>query len=222
MSAFSDHWNLTGDDLFPDGNGHKTSNTDIHPLLASDSQLIIEDAVRQILVNVGEDIEREGLISTPSRVARAYTELLEGYRQNVETLINGAMFDVEYGDGEMIVVSEIEYDSMCEHHMLPFSGKAHIAYIPNQKVVGLSKIPRIVDMFARRLQIQEQLTNQIADALNDHLDAAGVMVMIEGHHSCAALRGVKKHGVNMVTTAKRGSFKTDPALRDEFYHLVGK
>jgi GTP cyclohydrolase I len=178
--------------------------------------------VRRILVNVGEDIEREGLVNTPGRVARAYTELLEGYTQNVETVINGAMFDVEYGDGEMIVVSDIEYDSMCEHHMLPFSGKAHVAYIPNQKVVGLSKIPRIVDMFARRLQVQEQLTNQIADALNDHLDAAGVMIVLEGHHSCASLRGVKKHGVNMLTTAKRGMFKTDPAIRDEYYRLIGK
>ncbi len=222
MTAFSDHWSLTDDELAQSGNGRNFNDNEIHPLLSRDSQMAIEDAVRQILVNVGEDIERDGLIGTPGRVARAYAELLEGYTQNVETLINGAMFDVEYGDGEMIVVSDIEYNSMCEHHMLPFSGKAHVAYIPNQKVVGLSKIPRIVDMFARRLQVQEQLTNQIADALNDHLDAAGVMVVVEGHHTCASLRGVKKHGVNMTTTSKRGTFKTDAALRDEFYHLIGK
>jgi GTP cyclohydrolase I len=110
---------------------------------------------------------------------------------------------------------------MCEHHMLPFTGKAHIAYIPRDKIVGLSKIPRIVDMFARRLQVQERLTNDVADALNDYLDPLGVMVVFEGQHSCAALRGVKKHGVNMVTTAKRGAFRTDAALRDEFYRLAG-
>jgi len=222
MTALSDQWNLTEDGLENGGNGHDSADNEVHPLFSRESQLVIEDAVRHILVNVGEDIERDGLVGTPSRVARAYTELLEGYTQNVETLINGAMFDVEYGDGEIIVVSDIEYDSMCEHHMLPFSGKAHVAYIPNQKVVGLSKIPRIVDMFARRLQVQEQLTNQIADALSNHLDAAGVMVLLEGHHSCAALRGVKKHGVNMITTAKRGSFKTDPSMRDEFYRMIGR
>ncbi|MBN1563863.1 MAG: GTP cyclohydrolase I FolE [Anaerolineae bacterium] len=181
----------------------------------------IEDAVKLILLNVGEDPERDGLQRTPHRVAKMYGELLEGYTQDVETIINAAMFEVEYGEGEMVVVADIEYNSMCEHHMLPFTGKAHIAYIPRDKVVGLSKIPRIVDMFARRLQVQERLTNEVADALNEHLDPLGVMVVFEGQHSCAALRGVKKHGVNMVTTAKRGAFRTDAALRDEFYRLAG-
>jgi len=189
---------------------------------ALDSRPAIEDAVRLILLNVGEDPDRDGLLRTPHRVAKMYDELLEGYRQDVETIINGAMFDVEYGEGEMVVVANIEYHSMCEHHMLPFTGKAHVAYIPRNKVVGLSKIPRIVDMFARRLQVQERLTNEIADALNEHLDPVGVMVVIEGQHSCAALRGVKKHGVNMVTTAKRGEFRTNRDLRDEFYRLIGK
>ncbi|MGD2252806.1 MAG: GTP cyclohydrolase I FolE [Anaerolineales bacterium] len=182
----------------------------------------VEEAVYQILLHVGEDPERDGLRNTPGRVARAYAELLAGYDQDVETLINGAMFDVEYGEGEMVVVADIEYSSMCEHHMLPFTGKAHVAYVPGKKVVGLSKIPRIVDMFARRLQVQERLTNQIADAIEDAVDAVGVMVVIEGQHSCAALRGVKKHGVNMVTTAQRGEFRTNRDLRNEFYRLVGK
>ncbi len=181
----------------------------------------VEEAIRLILLHQGEDPDRDGLRKTPARVARMYDEMLAGYRQDVETIINGALFDVEYGEGEMIVLANIDYTSMCEHHMLPFVGKAHIAYIPRAKVVGLSKIPRIVDMFARRLQVQERLTNEIADALHDHLDPAGVMVVLEGQHSCAALRGVKKHGVNMVTTARRGDFRTDPVLRDEFYRLAG-
>ena len=189
---------------------------------AIDSRSTIEDAVRLILLNVGEDPDRDGLLRTPHRVAKMYDELLEGYQQDVETIINGAMFEVEYGEGEMVVVANIDYNSMCEHHMLPFTGKVHVAYIPRKKVVGLSKIPRIVDMFARRLQVQERLTNEIADALNDHLDPVGVMVVIEGQHSCAALRGVKKHDVNMVTTAKRGEFRTNRDLRDEFYRMIGK
>jgi len=189
---------------------------------AIDSRSTIEDAVRLILRNVGEDPDRDGLLRTPHRVAKMYDELLEGYQQDVETIINGAMFEVEYGEGEMVVVANIDYNSMCEHHMLPFTGKVHVAYIPRKKVVGLSKIPRIVDMFARRLQVQERLTNEIADALNDHLDPVGVMVVIEGQHSCAALRGVKKHDVNMVTTAKRGEFRTNRDLRDEFYRMIGR
>ncbi len=208
------------------GNGHGR----IHELAeriataefeAFDPKTEIEGAVRLILLNVGEDPERDGLLRTPHRVAKMYDELLEGYRQDVATIINNAMFDVEYGEGEMIVIGNIEYTSMCEHHMLPFTGKAHIAYIPRDKVVGLSKIPRIVDMFARRLQVQERLTNEIANALDTHLNPLGVIVVVEGQHSCAALRGVKKHGVNMVTTAKRGEFRTDPALVQGFYRLAG-
>lgn len=182
----------------------------------------IEEAVFHILANIGEDPARDGLKRTPHRVAKMYAELLEGYGQDIETIINGAMFDVEYGDGEMVVVSDIEYNSMCEHHMLPFVGKAHVAYLPGEKVVGLSKIPRIVDMFARRLQVQERLTNEIANALVDSINPLGVMVVVEGQHSCASLRGVKKHGVNMTTTAQRGEFRTNRVLREEFYRLIGK
>jgi GTP cyclohydrolase I len=182
----------------------------------------IEEAVYHILVNLGEDPEREGLRHTPHRVANAYAELLEGYDQDVKTILNGATFEVEYGEGEMVVVSDIEYSSMCEHHMLPFTGVAHVAYLPGDQVIGLSKIPRFVDMFARRLQIQERLTNEVADALVEAIDPKGVMVVVEGQHSCAALRGVKKHGVNMTTTAQRGEFRTDRELREEFYRLIGK
>ncbi len=214
------------------GNGHKNGNGNGHivemaeriataEFEAYNPKAVIEDAVRLILLNVGEDPDRDGLLRTPHRVAKMYDELLEGYRQDPEAIINDAMFEVEYGEGEMIVVANIDYVSMCEHHMLPFVGKAHVAYIPRDKVVGLSKIPRIVDMFARRLQVQERLTNQIADTLETYLDPLGVMVVVEGQHSCAALRGVKKHGVNMVTTAKRGEFRTNPALVDEFYRLAG-
>jgi len=187
---------------------------------ALDSKAAIEDAVRLILLNVGEDPNRDGLLRTPHRVAMMFDQLLEGYHQDVETILNGALFEVEYDEGEMVLVANIEYSSMCEHHLLPFTGQVHVAYIPRHKVVGLSKIPRIVDMFARRLQVQERMTNEIADALEQYLDPVGVMVMVEGQHSCAALRGVEKHGMNMVTTARRGEFRTNPALLDEFYHLL--
>jgi GTP cyclohydrolase I len=187
-----------------------------------DSKAAIEDAVRLILLSIGEDPNRDGLQRTPYRVAKMYGELLEGYNQDLETIVNGAEFDVEYGQDDMVVVADIDYSSMCEHHMLPFIGKAHVAYIPRDKVIGLSKIPRIVDMFARRLQVQERLTNEIADALVEAIDPVGVMVVVEGQHSCASLRGVKKHGINMVTTAKRGAFSTDKEQRDQFYRLIGK
>lgn len=188
----------------------------------TDAELAIEAAVQQILESVGEDTNRDGLTRTPYRVAKMYRELLGGYVQDLTTVVNDALFDVEYGEGDMVVVANIDYDSLCEHHMLPFSGRIHVAYLPGDKVVGLSKIPRIVDMFARRLQIQERIGEQIATALEEVLDPQGVMVVVEGQHSCAALRGVKKHGVNMVTTAKRGEFRRNPALREEFYRLIGK
>jgi len=181
----------------------------------------LERAVSQILTCVGEDPEREGLKNTPRRVARMYAELLGGYAMDLETLVNGARFEVAYGDNEMVMAQAIEYASMCEHHMLPFVGKAHVAYIPAGRVIGLSKIPRIVDMFARRLQVQERLTNEIADALEAAIAPRGVMVVLEGEHSCASLRGVKKHGMSMKTTATRGDFKSKPELRQEFYRMLG-
>jgi GTP cyclohydrolase I len=174
----------------------------------------IEDAVREILINVGEDPERQGLQRTPDRIARMYDELLAGYHVDPVALVNDALFDVEYD--EMIVVKDIEFFSMCEHHMLPFFGRAHVAYIPSEKVIGLSKIPRIVEMFARRLQVQERMTKQIAELLDEVLEPQGVAVVIEGAHMCSMMRGVKKEHARMVTSAMLGNFKENPKTRNEF------
>lgn len=174
----------------------------------------IQDSVTDILYAVGEDPTREGLENTPKRVAKAYQELLSGYTVDPVKLINDAVFDVEYDD--MVIVTDIEYYSLCEHHMLPFLGHAHVAYIPGKKVVGLSKIPRIVDMFARRLQVQERLTRQIAEFINEVLEPRGVAVVLEGQHMCSMIRGVKKHDSAMTTTAMLGEFKEDRQTRNEF------
>jgi GTP cyclohydrolase IA len=174
----------------------------------------IEEAVRRILVNVGEDPEREGLVRTPDRIARMYDEVLAGYHVDPIALVNDALFDVEYD--EMIVVKDIEFFSMCEHHMLPFFGKAHVAYIPSEKVIGLSKIPRIVEMFARRLQVQERMTRQIAELIDEILEPQGVGVVVEGAHMCSMMRGVRKESARMVTSAMLGNFKTNEKTRNEF------
>jgi len=184
--------------------------------------MTIEDHVRAILALVGENPDREGLVKTPQRVARMYGELFEGYGQNVDAIIGDAKFEVAYGEGEMVAVADIAFASLCEHHMLPFTGRAHVAYLPRTHVVGLSKIPRIVDMYSRRLQVQERMTNEIADALDAALDPLGVIVLVEGAHACAALRGVRKHGANMITTAQRGLFREVGTLRTEFYRLIGR
>lgn len=178
----------------------------------------IKDAVRIILKSVGEDPDRDGLLRTPDRVARMYSELLEGYRMDPKHLINDAVFEVDYQD--MVIVRDIEFYSLCEHHMLPFIGQAHVAYIPNGKVVGLSKIPRIVDMFARRLQVQERMTQQIADFLMAVLNPLGVAVVIEGAHMCASMRGVKKANARMVTSTMLGVFRSDEKTRAEFLDHV--
>jgi GTP cyclohydrolase I len=175
----------------------------------------IECAVRDILGAIGEDVEREGLLRTPNRVARMYGELTAGYHVDPVRLINDAIFDVEYD--EMVIVRNIDYYSMCEHHMLPFLGQAHVAYIPDGKVIGLSKIPRIVEMFARRLQVQERMTQQIAEFLRDTLHPKGVAVVCEGVHMCAAMRGVKKANARMVTSAMLGSFQANQATRNELF-----
>ena len=174
----------------------------------------IEEAVRTILTTVGEDPNREGLVRTPHRVAKMYDELLAGYHVDPVALVNDALFDVEYD--EMIIVKDIEFFSLCEHHMLPFFGRAHVAYIPRSKVIGLSKIPRIVEMFARRLQVQERMTRQIADMIEEILDPLGVAVVIEGSHMCSMMRGVKKEHPRMVTSAMLGSFKENSMTRNEF------
>ncbi|NJN18240.1 MAG: GTP cyclohydrolase I FolE [Oscillochloris sp.] len=174
----------------------------------------IEGAVREILQSIGEQPEREGLLKTPSRVAKMYAELTAGYHVDPEALINDAIFSVDYD--EMVLVKHIDFYSMCEHHMLPFMGHVHVAYIPNGKVVGLSKIPRIVEMFARRLQVQERMTVQIADFINQHLEPQGVAVVAEGVHLCGVMRGVKKANARMVTSAMRGVFREDSKTRSEF------
>ena len=174
----------------------------------------IEEAVRDILTHVGEDPERQGLERTPNRIARMYDELLAGYHIDPVALINDALFDVEYD--EMIVVKDIEFFSMCEHHMLPFYGRAHVAYIPSEKVIGLSKIPRIVEMFARRLQVQERMTQEIAELLMEVLEPQGVGVVVEGAHMCSMMRGVKKEQARMVTSAMLGLFKSNSKTRNEF------
>jgi GTP cyclohydrolase I len=180
----------------------------------------VADATRMLLDAVGEDANREGLLRTPQRVARAYDELLSGYRVDPAKLINNAIFDVEYDD--MVIVRDIEYASLCEHHMLPFLGKAHVAYIPRNKVIGLSKIPRIVDMFARRLQVQERMTRQIADFINEVLEPRGVAVVMDGTHMCSMIRGVKKHGSGMSTSAMLGVFREDAVTRSEFLEHVNR
>ena len=179
----------------------------------------VEAAVREILDSVGEDPQREGLLDTPKRVARMYDELLAGYRVDPVALINDALFDVSYD--EMVIVRDIEYYSLCEHHLLPFLGRAHVAYLPGDKVIGLSKIPRIVDMFARRLQVQERMTRQIAEFMEDVLHPMGVGVVVEGAHLCSMMRGVKKTNARMTTSAMCGTFKDNPKTRQEFLdHLA--
>jgi GTP cyclohydrolase I len=178
----------------------------------------IEEAVRQILVEIGEDPAREGLKATPERVHRMYAELTAGYHVDPDRLINRAVFDVEYS--EMVVVKDIPFYSLCEHHLLPFFGNAHVAYIPDGRVIGLSKIPRIVEMYARRLQVQERMTQQIADFLMARLAPQGVGVVLEATHLCAAMRGVRKPGTVMTTAAVLGLFRRNDKTRAEFFaHL---
>ncbi|RME77189.1 MAG: GTP cyclohydrolase I FolE [Chloroflexi bacterium] len=177
-----------------------------------------ETLVSQMLTRLGEDPTRDGLQRTPLRVAKAMDFLTSGYRTELEEVINGALFEDD--TEEMVLVRDIEFYSLCEHHMLPFFGKAHVAYLPSGKIIGLSKVARLVDLFARRLQVQERLTGQVADTMMEILDARGVAVMLEGSHFCMMMRGVQKQNSTTVTTAMRGAFKTDPQLRDEFMRLA--
>ncbi|MCH8339080.1 MAG: GTP cyclohydrolase I FolE [Chloroflexi bacterium] len=180
----------------------------------------IEDAIRELLSAVGEDPDRDGLQRTPERVARMYDELLAGYRVDPEQMINDAIFDVDYD--EMVLVKDIEFYSLCEHHLLPFIGKAHVAYLPKGKVIGLSKIPRVVDLFARRLQVQERMTRQISDFLETTLHPHGVGVVIEGLHLCSMMRGVKKANARMVTSALCGTFSNNEVTRQEFLDHISR
>lgn len=179
-----------------------------------------QQAVRQLISALGEDPQREGLIETPDRVAKSLQELLSGYREDPVSLVNGALFHESYSD--MVVVRDIEFYSLCEHHLLPFFGRAHIAYIPNGTIVGLSKIPRVVDLFARRLQVQERMTRQIAEFLDEALQPKGVAVMVEALHLCSMMRGVKKHDARLTTALMLGVFQENESQRTEFLEYIGR
>ena len=180
----------------------------------------IEKAIREILIGIGEDPERQGLKNTPDRIARMYKELTVGYRVSPQEIINGAIFDIKYD--EMVIVKDIEFYSLCEHHLLPFFGTCHVAYVPNGKIIGLSKIPRIVEVFSRRLQVQEKMTVEIADFLDKVLNPEGVAVVAEAYHLCMAMRGIKKAKAKMLTSAMHGVFKEDERTRIEFLSFIGK
>ncbi|MGF6088319.1 GTP cyclohydrolase I FolE [Pseudomonas sp. 18173] len=180
----------------------------------------LSQSYREILIGVGENPDREGLLDTPMRAAKAMRYLCHGYEQSVEEIVNGALFASD--NDEMVIVDNIELYSLCEHHLLPFIGKAHVAYIPTGKVLGLSKIARLVDMFARRLQIQENLTRQIADAVQQVTDAAGVAVVIEAQHMCMMMRGVEKQNSTMNTSVMLGAFRESSNTRQEFLQLIGR
>jgi GTP cyclohydrolase I len=180
----------------------------------------MKDLVRQILVEIGEDPERQGLKSTPTRVDQSLRYLTNGYRQDVDKVLNNAMYDVKYD--EMVIVSNIDFFSLCEHHLLPFFGKCHVAYLPNKKVIGLSKIPRLVEVFSRRLQVQERLTNQIAETINTKVTPFGVGVVIEAQHMCMIMRGVEKQNSRAVTSAMLGTFRSRQETRMEFLDLIMK
>ena len=179
-----------------------------------------EESIAHLLKALGENPDREGLKNTPRRVARMYSELLAGYHVDPIAMINGALFDVKYD--EMVIVRDIEFYSLCEHHMLPFMGRVHVAYIPDGKVLGISKIPRVVDMYARRLQVQERMTRQIADFLRDLLKPQGVAVVVEALHLCMMMRGVRKHDARMTTSAMHGAFRANLATREEFLANISR
>ena len=178
----------------------------------------MQDLIRKLLADLGEDPAREGLVDTPKRVEKAYKFLTSGYAADIDQVLNDALFTVDYN--EMVIVKDIDFYSLCEHHLLPFFGKCHIAYIPQQKVIGLSKIPRLVDVFARRLQVQERLTHQIAEVIHDKINPLGVAVVMEGTHLCMSMRGVEKQNSFAVTSAMLGAFRDNARTRHEFLELI--
>jgi GTP cyclohydrolase IA len=190
----------------------------MRPMTVTNASL--EAAVRMLLAEIGEDPSREGLARTPERVRRMYDELTAGYHVDPDALVNGACFSVDYD--EMVVVRDIEFFSLCEHHLLPFTGRAHVGYLPKGRVIGLSKIPRIVDMYAHRLQVQERLTVQVAGFLMERLEPKGVACVVEATHLCTMMRGVKKQEATMVTSSMTGTFRRDARTRAEFMGLIGK
>jgi GTP cyclohydrolase I len=186
--------------------------------IISAASLTTQELYRELLVRIGEDPNRDGLLNTPERMEKSMAFLTRGYTMDIRNVLHEALFDVDYD--EMVIVRDVEFFSMCEHHLLPFFGKAHIAYVPNGKVIGLSKIPRLVDVFARRLQVQERLTTEIADAISDAIEPQGVAVIMEAQHLCMMMRGVEKQHSATVTSAMRGVFKTQLQTRNEFLSLV--
>ena len=187
---------------------------------SKDSRDRIIELISELLTELGEDVEREGLVKTPQRVADSLRFLVGGYNQNIQSTIDSALFRVECN--EMVIVKDIEFYSLCEHHLLPITGKAHIGYLPNGQVIGLSKMARVVDIFARRLQVQERMTNQVAESLMKYLNATGVGVVVEAVHYCMVMRGVQKQNSKTVTSAMLGSFREDPRTRTEFMELIKK
>lgn len=180
----------------------------------------IESLIKELLIEIGEDPKREGLVKTPERVAKAWQFLANGYEEDLESIINDAIFREDYD--EMVTVKDIDFFSLCEHHLLPFFGKAHVSYIPNGKIIGLSKIPRIVDMFGRRLQVQERMTHQIAETINDVLSPKGVAVVLEGQHMCMQMRGVEKQNSLATTSTMLGRFRESVRTRNEFMYLINR
>lgn len=180
----------------------------------------VQKLITELLTQIGEDPKREGLLTTPQRVAKSYEFLTSGYNKNIKDVLNDAIFDVKYD--EMVLVKNIDFYSLCEHHLLPFYGKVHVAYVPNGKVVGLSKIPRIVEVFARRLQVQERMTQQIADAFDEYLQPQGVAVVSEAFHMCMMMRGVEKQNSSATASAVHGVFKDDARTRAEFMNLISR
>ena len=192
----------------------------MHTPTVTSSRISIEDLTHDLLVALGEDPTREGLAKTPERVEASLRFLTHGYKQDVRSVVNGALFEESYD--EMVVLKDIDIFSLCEHHLLPFYGRCHVAYLPNGKIIGLSKIPRLVDVFAKRLQVQERLTNEIANSLMEILVPKGVAVVIEALHLCMAMRGVQKQGAVCTTSAMLGTFRRDERSRSEFLNLIGR
>ncbi|HLI75889.1 MAG TPA: GTP cyclohydrolase I FolE [Acidobacteriaceae bacterium] len=207
--------------LYPGGTAHPGETAAVQAAHAEDLRLrdaSLREIYAEILTRIGEDPARDGLVNTPKRIEKSMHFLTQGYRQTVEEVIHGALFDVDYD--EMVIVRDIEFFSQCEHHLLPFFGRAHVAYVPQGKVIGLSKIPRIVDVFARRLQVQERLTRQVADAIEEAIQPQGVAVIMEAQHLCMMMRGVEKQRSKTVTSAMLGVFKTQMQTRTELLSLI--